>query len=291
MSGISTDDAYWQFGYHANADVDTTIFADGERVDTTLSASELKLADANIDPWEVLAALDDAAEAIQYQIDGEIFTSQQIQTLINNGDLDITSSGYILYEGNQLDTDQVGYEVHSLLIEKLQEEINELNDFISDMQIMENVLKLNDDIKDDGEEFYNHADWADHPIIDGLMEQMPSFNYTDARKFIKDLNNDYLEWAEVEDYVDATASGADGDIYYTFASAEISIYNRIHFQTNDYSNAIEVLNNKVKERTTQVEQLGTDLQSNTSQYNSIMEAMSNYYSTYFDATKALLTGG
>ncbi|ATD01048.1 hypothetical protein [Pseudoalteromonas spongiae] len=291
MSGISTDDAYWQFGYHANEKVTTDIFEDGERVSKELSITNLKDADANIDPWEVLSALDDAADAVQYQINGTLYTSDEIQTFIDDGDLDITSSGYVMFNGNQLDTDLVGYEVHSLLIEKLQDEISELNDFISDMQIMENVLKLNDDIKDKGEEFYNHADWDDHPIIDGLMDQMPSFSYSDARKFIKDLNNDYLVWAEVDDYVDATSSSADGDTYYSFASAKISIYNRIHFQTNDYSNAIEVLNNKVKERTTQVEQLGTDLQSNTSQYNSLMEAMSNYYSTYFDAAKSLLTGG
>ncbi len=41
MSGISTDDAYWQFGYHANEKVTTDIFEDGERVSKELSVSDL----------------------------------------------------------------------------------------------------------------------------------------------------------------------------------------------------------------------------------------------------------
>ena len=61
------------------------------------------------------------------------------------------SSGYIEFNNVQLDTDQVGYEVHTLLIEKLQDEINDLNDFIVDMQKLENVLLLNEDIEKKGE--------------------------------------------------------------------------------------------------------------------------------------------
>lgn len=288
MSGISADDAHWQFGYYSTTPVTTDVFSDGEKVSATLSAADLKTAEDNIDPWEVLSALDDAAEMVKYQINGTLYTSDEIQTKIDNGKLTITSSGYIEFNGTQLDTAEVGYEVHVLLVEKLQNEISELNELVLNMQKMENVLLLNEDIKDDGKEYYNHADWDGHPIIEGLAEQLPSATNVELRQFIKDLNNDYLIWAEVEDY-DIASSG--DETYYAFGTAQVTTYNRLLFQTNDYSNGIEVLNNKIKERTTQVEQLGTDLQSNTSQYNSLMEAMSNYYGTYYDAIKSLLTGG
>ncbi|WP_100915361.1 hypothetical protein [Pseudoalteromonas spongiae] len=285
MSGISTDDAYWQFGYHANEKVTTDIFEDGERVSKELSVSDLKDADANIDPWEVLSALDDAADAVQYQINGTLYTSDEIQTFIDDGNLDITSSGYITFNNTQLDTDQVGYEVHTLLIEKLQDEINELNEFIIDMQKLENVLLLNSDIKDKGEEKID-LDSRSGEFWDDLQNELPSVSNYDLARFIVSCDYYYREWAEIDQ-----VWPSDSDTYYDFGTVVMGVTSKVAFQTNDITNAIEVLNNKVKERTTQVEQLGTDLQSNTSQYNSLMEAMSNYYSTYFDAAKSLLTGG
>lgn len=285
MSGISTDDAYWQFGYHANEKVTTDIFEDGERVSKELSISDLKDADTNIDPWEVLSALDDAADAIQYQINGTLYTSSEIQTLIDDGDLDITSSGYITFNNTQLDTDQVGYEVHTLLIEKLQDEINELNEFIIDMQKLENVLLLNSDIEKNGEVKVDLNNPSGE-FWDDLQNELPGTDSYDQVRFIVACDYYYREWAEIEQ-----VWRDDKSAYYDFGTVVIGVTAKVTFQTNDITNAIEVLNNKVKERTTQVEQLGTDLQSNTSQYNSLMEAMSNYYSTYFDAAKSLLTGG
>ncbi|AIY66903.1 hypothetical protein [Pseudoalteromonas piratica] len=285
MSGISTDDAYWQFGYHANEKVTTDVFEDGERVSKELSITNLKDADANIDPWEVLSALDDAADVVQYQINGTLYTSDEIQTFIDDGNLDITSSGYITFNNTQLDTDQVGYEVHTLLIEKLQDEINEINELIIDMQKLENVLLLNSDIKDKGEEKID-LNSRSGEFWDDLQNELPGETSYNLARFIVACDYHYREWAEI-----AQVWPSDSDTYYDFGTVVMSVTSKVAFQTNDITNAIEVLNNKVKERTTQVEQLGTDLQSNTSQYNSLMEAMSNYYSTYFDAAKSLLTGG
>jgi hypothetical protein len=294
MSEIVTTDVTWQFGYYANAPVEATIFEDGERKNVTLTVGDIQEADSQIDPWEVLAALDNAADVVQYQIAGVTYSKEKIAEFVEDESLTITTSGSILFkEGNnsavEYSTDEIGFEVHKLLIEKLQTEINEINDLIVDLQKLQNLLLVNDDIEKKGVEKVNleHYDSneSDKPFWDKLREELPNLEGAQLRNFVKDSNNDYIKWAEID--ADQYSSNTED---YRFGTTILGDFCDMAFEANDMSNAIETLNNKVKQRTTQVEQLGTDLQSNTSQYNSLMEAMSNYYSTYFDATKSLLTG-
>lgn len=149
---IKPQDAYWQFDeYSTTEQINYIQYQDGKRITSTMDNAEICTLQDNVNPYTVLAALDDATDKVRYQIKDTNFTKDQIDNLISNGDISLTNAGNVKFKGEDLDLSQVGYEVHALLIEDLQKDIKEINALIVDMQKIENAILQNKTIQDNGE--------------------------------------------------------------------------------------------------------------------------------------------
>ena len=294
-TNIKPQDAYWQFGeYSTAAAIDYKKYEDGERIDASMNTAAIRELPDKVNPYTVLAALDEATHKVRFQIGNDILDKAQIKNKIAQGSISLTNAGNVKYNGRDLDLSQVGYEVHALLIEDLQKDIKEINALIVNMQKIENAILQNKTIQDKGEvkidifgdNAYKGEFWDD------MRSQFPALDNNEITDFLMNSNNKYfLVTTEDNERSDIPIVNEDNKKeYHTFDSIYYSFHCNMRFTTNCVTNAIEELNNLVKSKTTQVEQLATDLQSNTSQYNSIMEAMSSYYQSFFEASRSLLTG-
>lgn len=125
-----------------------------------------------------------------------------------------------------------------------------------------------------------------------MRSQFPALEDNEIAVFLMNSNNKYFNVTTDDDELSdlPIVNWDNKEEHHTFDSIYYDVLCNMRFTTNSVTNAIEELNNLVKSKTTQVEQLATDLQSNTAQYNSIMEAMSSYYQSFFEANRSLLTG-
>lgn len=277
-------DPIWQFGAFANASVSTTIFEDGERTTETLTADELKVVDENIDPWTVLASLGETTDAVRYQIKGVEYTSSEIETMINDGDLTLTSAGSIVYLGETLEYAEVGYEVHTLMIQKLQDDIDEINTLLEQLNYISAALSESSTFEEDGEITYSRtlANLGTDEFYNLLKEQTPDLSDAERRTLLQEANNDYIFWEEV----DASSTSSSGTYQYATYTLNTTTYN-MTFKENDISNALEALRNTVKEKTTQTETLSTDFQSSNEQYTAVISAMSKYAEDFYGSLNLL----
>lgn len=277
-------DPYWQFGAFANASVTTTVFDDGERKTETLTATELKAVDENIDPWTVLASLGETSDAVRYQIKGVEYTSSEIQTMIDDGNLTLTSAGSLVFNGDTLDYSEVGYEVHTLMIEKLQDDIDQINVLLEQLNIISAALGESSTFEEDGEITYNSfsAVFGGDEFFELLKEQTPELSDTERVTLLQEANNDYIYWESIS----ASSSSSIGTYKFGTTTLNTTQY-LMTFQENDISNALEALRNTVKEKTTQTETLSTDFQSSNEQYTSVITAMSKYAEDFYGSLTQL----
>ena len=277
-------DPYWQFGAFANASVTTTVFEEGERKTETLDADELKVVDENIDPWSILASLGETSDAVRYQIKGVEYTSSEIETFINDGDLSLTSAGSIVFQRETLEYAEVGYEVHTLMIEKLQDDIEQINELLEQLNYISAALGESSTFEEDGEITYNWANGVAgiDEFYNLLKQQTPDLSDSERRVLLKDANNNYIVWEDIS----ASTTSSSGT--YRFGTTTINTTQYyMTFQENDISNALEALRNTVKEKTTQTETLSTDFQASNEQYTSVITAMSQYAEDFYGSIKQL----
>lgn len=277
-------DPYWQFGAFANASVTTTVFDDGERKTETLDADELKVVDENIDPWSILASLGETSDAVRYQIKGVEYTSSEIQTFINDGDLSLTSAGSIVFKGETLEYADVGYEVHTLMIEKLQDDIEQINELLEQLNYISAALGESTTFEEDGEITYSRddADLGSDEFYNLLIEQTLDLSDAERITLMVEANNDYIYWEDIS----ASSTSSSGTYRFGTTTLNTTNYN-MTYQENDIANALEALRNTVKEKTTQTETLSTDFQSSNEQYTSVITAMSQYAEDFYGSIKQL----
>lgn len=277
-------DPYWQFGAFANASVTTTVFDDGERKTETLDADELKVVDENIDPWSILASLGETSDAVRYQIKGVEYTSSEIQTFINDGDLSLTSAGSIVFKGETLEYADVGYEVHTLMIEKLQDDIELINELLEQLNYISAALGESTTFEEDGEITYSRddADLGSDEFYNLLIEQTLDLSDAERITLMVEANNDYIYWEDIS----ASSTSSSGTYRFGTTTLNTTNYN-MTYQENDIANALEALRNTVKEKTTQTETLSTDFQSSNEQYTSVITAMSQYAEDFYGSIKQL----
>ncbi|MEC8328537.1 MAG: hypothetical protein VX100_20990 [Pseudomonadota bacterium] len=277
-------DPYWQFGAFANASVTATVFEDGERKTETLDADELKVVDENIDPWSILASLGETSDTVRYQVKGVEYTSNEIQTMINDGDLTLTSAGSIVFNGETLEYAEVGYEVHTLMIEKLQDDIEQINELLEKLNYISAALGESTTFEEDGEITYNSfaAAFGSDEFFKLLKQETPELSDTERVTLLQDANNDYIYWENIS----GSTTSSIGTYRFGTTTLNTTQY-LMTFQENDISNALEALRNTVKEKTTQTETLSTDFQSSNEQYTSVITAMSQYAEDFYGSIKQL----
>lgn len=282
---MMSDNIVWKFGAYADSPVTTTIFDQGERKTQTLTAAELRQVDDNIDPWTILASLGETSDAVRYQIAGEEFTSAKINEMIDDGDLTLTPAGSIILNGETLEYAQVGYEVHVLMIEKLQDDIDKINALLEKLNYISAALNESETFKKNDSITYNWIGALNNTdqFFSLLKEQTP--NMSDAERFslIRTANNDYISWENIE------ASTVQGNLQtYRYGTHTITTSQfNMQFYENDIANALEALRNTVKEKTTQTETLSTDFQSSNEQYTAVISAMSKYAEDFYGSLNEL----
>jgi len=278
-------DPVFKFGTYSEASIQANVIIDGAVVTKTFSAAELITAAENLDPLNVLVALNSAGNTLKYEFGANEYTEAQLQTMVDNGRVTVTSGGNLMLDGTEIDNANVGTEIQTKVIDMLQNDISDLNDLVSRLGILDNWLQSESDIEDKGEHtFEPNKDSGGY--YDAMKAADPSLNNYTVDWVIRDANNDYLKWMEI-----SASDSSDKDATYRWSAVKMtSDAQHIKMQTNDFTNAMEQIRNLVKEKSTQAEQLSTEFQTRNSSFNSLIEAMSSYTKVYNEASKTLLTG-
>lgn len=276
-------DPIWEFGAYATKGVTANVIQNGASTTRTVTAAELKTIDQNLDPHAVLIAMNTAGETLRYQVGNSNYTEAQIQTMVDNGRITLTTGGGLALDGTALDQDKIGYELQTKVIDKLQDEISQLNQLVSDLALLDTWLQDEDKIESDGKISFDRLNTTS-TYYKGMEEELPNSSESDRKNFIANVNNDYMDWMGI-----SGSWSSDPNASYRFATNKLEVHGRhMTIYKNDFSNAMEQVRNLVKEKSTQAEQLSTDFQSRNSRYNTLVEAMSSYASTFYDALKGLI---
>ncbi len=276
-------DPIWEFGAYATKGVTANVIQNGASTTRTVTAAELKTIDQNLDPHAVLIAMNTAGETLRYQVGNSNYTEAQIQTMVDNGRITLTTGGGLALDGTALDQDKIGYELQTKVIDKLQDEISQLNQLVSDLALLDTWLQDEDKIESDGKISFDRLNTTS-TYYKGMEEELPNSSESDRKNFIANVNNDYMDWMGI-----SGSWSNDPNASYRFATNKLEVHGRhMTIYKNDFSNAMEQVRNLVKEKSTQAEQLSTDFQSRNSRYNTLVEAMSSYASTFYDALKGLI---
>ncbi|RJG42767.1 hypothetical protein [Motilimonas pumila] len=298
----------WNFGVYSETSVTANVIVDGANTTVTKTAAQLKAIDLEMDPHAVLVALNASGETLRYQFGVEsdfsgvnpslatLKSSNQV-TIGSNGEvvfndpsdmeqylkyIELSAGGSLIFNGTELSSDTVGYELQTLVISDIQEDISALNQLVTDLSSLDTWLQDEEKIEKNGKITIDCYD-TDGSYYKAMTEQFPSLSAADRKSFLHDTNNSYVEWMGL-----SVSTSNDPGTDYRFGTHKLEIHGRnMEIYANDFSNAQEEIRNLVKEKSTQAEQLSTDFQTRNSRYNSLVEAMSSYASTYFDALKGL----
>lgn len=296
----------WNFGTLSN----NTITDDDGVVH---NSTALKKYAAELDPELVMANLAAGGDALRYEVGNTKLTAAQIQAGVDSGRFTVGDGGYIYDNGVKIDTNKVGFELQTAVISKLHKDVAELNDLLSMLTILDGWAQ--DAIADDDSDqavwtSLRHSNGSDDEGFQayiGAKDATYDGSPKTAEAFYVEANNAYVNWmvsnpqaaptpvseAERVKRRDPTNPFRELDpvkpnLQFGTHTMTESVSNYVLTYAIDFSDASERVRNLVKEKSTQAEQLSTDFQTRNSRFNAMMEAMSNYAQTYFDALQSLI---